>query len=210
MLNIYIARHGQDQDNIKGILNGQRDMELTDQGIEQANSVAKKINDSKIKFDQIYSSPLKRAFKTAQIISEKTNNPTPVVMQDLIERNFGVMTGKHHSCIISECSPKIIQSKDITYFLEPEGAETFPQLVQRAQRLLKKIKETHGQGNILLVSHGDIGKMIYAAYYNLDWQETLTKFYFGNADLILLSKQSSAKDVHVFKITEGQTEAQKI
>ncbi len=203
-----MVRHGQDKDNIKGILNGRRNNPLTEIGIDQAKHVGSKIVESKIKFNKIYSSPLKRALKTAEIISTITNSPSPVIMTDLIEREFGIMTGKQHSDIIKLCSPNILQSQDITYFLNPEGAETFPQLVERSHQIIKKIKSENKEGNILIVTHGDIGKMIYAAFYNLDWEKTLQQFYFGNADLLLLSENSSPENTHVFKITNGQTKNQ--
>ncbi len=203
MLNIYLARHGQDEDNVKGILNGRRDHGLTDQGVQQAKCVADKIADAKIRFDVIYCSPLKRTFKTAQIITETNNSPDPIVMEELIERDFGIMTGRNRSEILDLCAPKVLQSEDINYFLEPEGAETFPQLLERGRRVVKEIRDKHDQGNILLVTHGDMGKMIYAAFYDLDWQDVLLGFHFGNADLLLLSEESLANEAHVFKISSS-------
>lgn len=202
MLKIYIARHGQNRDNLNGILNGHRDEPLTEKGIEQAHEVADKIKESGIKFDIIYSSPLIRSFETANIISESINGPSPEKEELLIERDFGVMTGKKISDIESLCAPDIIKTDTITYFLHPEGAETFPDMIGRAGVLLDKIKKLHEDGNILLVCHGDIGKMIYAQYYNLDWQTILTQFHFGNCDLLLLSEDSPAEDTHVFKFEQ--------
>ena len=43
MLNVYLARHGQDEDNANGILNGRRDMPLTTLGVNQAKELAEKI-----------------------------------------------------------------------------------------------------------------------------------------------------------------------
>ena len=43
VLNIYVARHGQDQDNSNGILNGHRDEPLTELGRQQAKDVAIKM-----------------------------------------------------------------------------------------------------------------------------------------------------------------------
>lgn len=43
MLKIYLARHGQNEDNAIGILNGYRDLPLTDTGLAQAAEVANKI-----------------------------------------------------------------------------------------------------------------------------------------------------------------------
>jgi hypothetical protein len=44
--------------------------------------------------------------------------------------------------------------------------------------------------------------MIYAAYYNVPWQDVLQQFHFGNSELILLSPDSPADDAHVFTIEQ--------
>lgn len=90
----------------------------------------------------------------------------------------------------------------ITYFLSPEGAETFPDLLARASALLQDLAEKYEDGSILLVTHGDFGKMIYASYYGLDWKNVLTLFHFGNSELLLLSQDSNPEDAHVFKIVQ--------
>ena len=48
----------------------------------------------------------------------------------------------------------------------------------------------------------DIGKMIYAAYYGLDWLEVLKLFHFGNSELLELSETSGPGDTHVFNIEQ--------
>ena len=202
MLKIYLSRHGQDQDNANKILNGRRDTPLTDIGISQAEEVAKQIIEHKIKFDKIYCSPLKRAYQTASIISEKTNSQKPEKLDLLIERDFGVMTGKKTSEIEALCSPNIIKTDTITYFLNPEGAETFDELLKRSNSILKAMKQNHKNGSILIVTHGDLGKMIYSAYYNLKWQDVLTMFHFGNSELLLLSEDSDPENTHIFKIKQ--------
>ena len=121
---------------------------------------------------------------------------------ELIERDFGVMTGVEQSKITEMCAPDIIQAEVITYFLSPEGAETFPDLIDRAILLLDKLEAMQLEGDILLVTHGDFGKMIYAAYYGLPWEEVLTQFHFGNSELLLLSPDSEASEAHVFRIAQ--------
>jgi broad specificity phosphatase PhoE len=202
MLKIYLARHGQNKDNAEGILNGHRDEPLTDKGIEQAHEVANKIKDTGIHFDHVYSSPLKRAYHTAEIICNTLGMPKPEILPDLIERDFGVLTGEKQSRIKELCSPDIVETDTITYFLSPKGAETFPQLIQRAHKVLGEVRAKHTDGNILLVTHGDFGKMIYAAYYNLDWMNVLKMFHFGNSELLELSEESSPEETHVFKIQQ--------
>ncbi|TAK96806.1 histidine phosphatase family protein [Patescibacteria group bacterium] len=202
MTKIYLARHGQDEDNSMGILNGHRDMPLTDIGLDQANQLSQKIKSLDIKFDKVYSSPLQRAYQTAKTITDCLDLDDPEKIDLIIERDFGVMSGKPVEEIASLCSPDIIKTDIVTYFLSPEGAETFPQLIDRAKKVLQFIQDKHAGQSVLLVSHGDIGKMIYAAYYNLTWQQVLTMFHFGNSELLLLAKDSAPENTHIFNIRQ--------
>ena len=236
-LRIYLARHGQDEDNAAGILNGHRDQPLTSTGMKQASTVAEKIRRAGLTFDAIYSSPLQRAYKTAQIIASEgqclrskegtvstaceskggdkdeddgsISMPSVQVMDQLIERNFGVMTGTPTKEIQERCSGpgELLLTDTISYFLKPEGAETFfPDLIQRAKSVIADIVERHedqgDESSVLLVTHGDFGKMMYAAYYQLQWEDVLRQFHFGNSEVLLLSKDSTADNAHVFEIEQ--------
>lgn len=228
MVNIYVARHGQDLDNSNGILNGHRNQPLTELGRQQARDVGNHMlqegftitrsSSSRAKhsatiISAIYSSPLQRAHETAhifaKILSPDTNEPTCEVqiLDDLIERDFGIMTGKPTSSILETCGKDHVLSTDtIHYFLDPPGAETFPGLIARAKRLLSYIDEelcsSDEDSSILLVTHGDFGKMLYAAYYDLDWRDVLQQFHFGNSEVLLLSKHSPASKAHVFETSQ--------
>ncbi len=177
-------------------------MPLTPKGIEQANELAQKIKHSSLRFDNIYTSPLQRARKTAELISIALHMDPPEEISDLKERDFGIMTGQQQSEIKLLCSPNIIETEKITYFLDPEGAETFPQLIERANHVLETLLKRHTKGSILLVTHGDFGKMLYTAYYQLDWRSVLSMFHFGNSELLELSESSTAEDTHIFNIQQ--------
>jgi len=205
MLKIYLARHGQSEDNANHILGGLRDTPLTDLGVSQATLLAEKIHQAGLHFDVIYASPLQRAFKTAEIIAQALTM-VPIKMQLLRERDFGVMTGKPDSSVEELCKPDTFKpaNENFFYFLSPEGAETFPDLLERAKLVISEVQQKHKEGNILLVSHSDFGKMIYAQYYGLtseqQWKDVLSTCHFGNSDLLLLSPDSTADDTHVFHI----------
>lgn len=205
MLHVYLARHGQDEDNAAGILNGRRNQPLTAIGIQQAQTVATKITEAGLRFDTIYTSPLLRTTQTAEIIAQAIGGPNPVALPGLIERDFGCMSGKPQSSITETCAPDILITKTIVYFLNPEGAETFPDLLARAEQLLQEVQARHSDGSVLLVTHGDFGKMVYAQYYHLPWQDVLTQFHFGNSELLLLSPDSPADQAHVFEIPQHNT-----
>lgn len=197
MPQIYIARHGQDEDNAKGILNGHRDKALTDAGEKQARDLAETIKENNILVNKLYTAPLRRTFRTAEILAEELSLEKPEIMDLLIERDFGEMSGKSVNEIEKLCAPDILKTEYITYFLNPKNGENFPQLLQRAEKVLLNINQE--EGNILLVTSGDIGKMIYAAYYKLDYLEALKSFHFGNSDLLLLSRETKSDEVHIFR-----------
>ena len=202
MTMIYLARHGQDLDNAAGILNGRRDQPLSILGKDQARQLAEKILNTGIRFEKIYSSPLLRAHETAQIISTRLEMGHPEKMELLIERDFGMMSGVPAREITARCTPDILKTETITYFLSPEGAETFPQLIGRAKILLKIMLGKHQNQSILLVTHGDFGKMLYAAFYGLEWQEVLSAFHFGNSELLLLKKGEVPERRKIFDIPQ--------
>ena len=197
-IRIYLARHGQDQDNANGILNGHRDQPLTPLGEEQARTVASKIQQHKLHFDAVFSSPLQRSKRTAEILA---NGQGVETLDGLIERDFGIMTGKPTKDIPTLCKD-VLQTDTICYFLSPQSAETFPDLIQRANELLADLQEKHAAGSILLVTHGDFGKMLYAAFYKLDWQDVLRQFHFGNSEILLLSSKSSPESAHIFHVEQ--------
>ena len=241
MVHLYVARHGQDEDNSNGILNGRRDLPLTDLGRRQARDVGRKMKSAGfalrcrdygdgpavdgesasgpgVSFSRVFSSPLRRASDTARIFCEilsggdgeatSSIDATEAVevetLDDLIERDFGTMTGQPTKSIVERCGVDgVLATETINYFLHPAGAETFPDLIDRAKRLLMKIEDItsdlSSSDAILLVTHGDFGKMLYAAYYNLQWKDVLRQFHFGNSEVLLLSRESEAKDAHVFE-----------
>jgi broad specificity phosphatase PhoE len=95
-----------------------------------------------------------------------------------------------------------VRTKEITYFLTPRGGETFPELLIRAKRVLNFIEAKHPDGNILLATHGDIGKMIYAAYYGLDWETALSMFHLGNCELLALAPGVDLDHSRLFKLPQ--------
>ena len=201
-MKIYLARHGQDEDNASGTLNGRRDTPLTDRGVEQARILAETIRENNVHVEAVYCSPLQRTKQTASIVCEALGLRRPEELKLLIERDFGIMTGLPTTEIESRCAPDIIIGDPIIYFLSPSGAETFPDLIERGKKVITWVHEHSGAENVLLVTHGDIGKMIYAAYYNLDWKEVLTQFHFGNSELLVLSDSARPEERHLNKVQQ--------
>jgi broad specificity phosphatase PhoE len=183
-MKIFIIRHGQDMDNAHSILNGRRNKSLTALGRNQAKAVAQRLKRYHIAF--IYTSPLKRAFETAQIVAKQLGIQKIIVREDLIERDFGVLTGKTYN-EIPQYATKIIHSDGIKYFLEAKGAEVFPSVYKRAGKVLEEIQKMHTSENVLLVTHGDMAMMLQTAYHGWTWKEGLLMPYLDNTGILELS-----------------------
>ena len=95
-MKIYIVRHGQTDYNINGIYAGRIDIPLNNNGIKEAYQVKEKLKG--INFSKIYSSPLRRAYETAKIISDKDI----IVDNRIIERSNGQLEGKPKTKVIKD------------------------------------------------------------------------------------------------------------
>jgi broad specificity phosphatase PhoE len=188
---IFIVRHGQDEDNAQKILNGRRNRSLTDLGKKQVKKIAGELKSYNIQV--IYSSPLKRAVQTAQIIAGESGIKDINIHEELTERDFGILTGKLIADI-PKYSQKILHSNGIQYFLEAKGIESFPNLYKRARQVLQSIQKKHSDENVVIITHGDAGKMIRAAYYGWNWEEGLKQPNFENAQVVELKKLNANFD----------------
>ena len=198
----FLIRHGEDYDNVEGLLNGHRDRPLTAKGIGQAIELAEKIKLANLKFDVFFSSPLNRVYTTASIVASYNNLPTPIVEPLLIERDFGKLSGTPRGDILKNCGDRVYVTPTINYVLDTHGAETFPSMIDRANQLFDKLDKDFQDKNILLASHGDIGKMIFCAYYKLEWKNVLQDFHLGNSEMIKMSPDTDSKNPKVITIDQ--------
>ena len=90
-MKLLLVRHGKTNWNTEKRAAGLTDVELNEEGIEQANIIRDKLKDTHI--DVIISSPLVRAVKTAEIINEY-HNLNIVTDDGAIERNLGIYEGQ--------------------------------------------------------------------------------------------------------------------
>jgi len=92
---LVFARHGQSQWNASGQFTGWVDVGLTKQGLEEATFGGQLLRDSGIKFDVMYTSVLKRAIRTGNVILQECNQEfVPVVKTwRLNERMYGALQG---------------------------------------------------------------------------------------------------------------------
>ena len=100
MKNILLIRHGQSEWNKLNLFTGFKNIELSDQGIDEANKAGQNFKNLNIKFDIVFTSELKRAQETAKIILKNLDQWDHLYGEgkiitdiNLNERDYGDLTG---------------------------------------------------------------------------------------------------------------------
>lgn len=149
---IYIVRHGETNYNVEGRYAGRIDVPLNDNGIKQAYLIKEKLKD--IKFDKVFSSPLKRAYETATIICGDKYN---IIKDDrLIERSNGELEGR-----LKKEIKEYIDFNDINE--NRFDIENIVDFRKRVKEYIDYILDNYRGKNILIVTHA--GVCIYARCY---------------------------------------------
>lgn len=162
-MKIYIVRHGYTHWNSLGKLQGVTDTELHETGLEQAKTLGKRLESKDI--TKIYTSPLKRAFKTAEIINEYIKVPI-IKVENLMEMNFGVWQGLTFEDV------KKVHTESFSYWNEnmfetiiPNG-ESYEIVSKRAFKTIEEIAKSNDK-NVLVISHGSLIRTIFCKILNI-------------------------------------------
>lgn len=150
VLELYLARHGQSQDNERGFIQGQSSTPLSQLGERQAACLGKYL--SNIAFDAVYCSDLERAVQTAKIAVPYI---VPVLCPELREWHLGVLQ-KHtrEECKVLFPDAWEILCSGIRDARKIPGGESMNDMIARSTRLVGSIVEKHRRGRVLVVSHG--------------------------------------------------------
>jgi broad specificity phosphatase PhoE len=155
---LLLIRHGQSTANASGIWQGQMEFPLSEEGRGQARSVGKALASER--FGAIYSSPLGRAFETAEIIVRETRFPGAVIpIEGLTERRGGLLEGTTRAEREAR-NPDLV--KKLLELPEEErwtlvGAETDEEILRRFERAISEIRARHAAGGrVVIVTHGGV------------------------------------------------------
>jgi probable phosphoglycerate mutase len=152
---MYLFRHGETDWSKTGQHTGRTDIQLTENGRTQASALHGVT--SRTSFSNIYVSPLKRAQETALLAGFDLS--AIQTQDDLAEMDYG----EYEGLTTSEIREKVPGWSIWTHTCP--GGETLRDVQVRCQRLLNGIMKGHG--NIALVSHGHLLRILTATYLQL-------------------------------------------
>ncbi len=146
-------RHGQAINNTKRLLAGRRPgVPLTEVGIDQAEKIGEFLKPFNI--SAIYSSPIERAEKTAEIVA-KHNLLDYKIDERLIELDMGKFTGMPYDAIFEKHGNVFLKFYDGELEIAHNGVETFTQVKKRVLSMIDHVIKEHKNENVLLVTHMD-------------------------------------------------------
>ncbi|HUZ87102.1 MAG TPA: histidine phosphatase family protein [Candidatus Baltobacterales bacterium] len=154
VLEIYIARHGETEWSVSGRHTGSTDLPLTARGEEKAVSLRPRL--THVQFDTVFSSPMQRARRTAEL----AGFPDPRVTPLLQEVDYGEYEGLT-SIQIHEANPSWEVYSDGS-----PGGETPDQIYERALQFIA-LAATSGS-RVLAFAHGHILRAVGAAWIHAD------------------------------------------
>lgn len=172
-LELFIMRHGQTADNKKHLLQGRKNIPLSEEGIQQAMNAKADLDAEGIVFDRVCASPLKRAMQTASLITGVAEEDIEPI-EEIIEYDFGPLEGKR----VEDLGPNMRAFfMDPEAYIAPEGAETYDEMFERVEEYLKRMEAEDPDEKILVVAHGGT---LHAMYQLLNggpmkdmWKQTI-------------------------------------
>lgn len=180
-MKIYLVRHGETDWNQAGLLQGQTDIALNAQGLEQAREAAERLKE--VPFEIAFCSPLIRAKRTAEtIIGDR--KITLTTDERLRELNFGPWEGVDIRSIKDAASQPFTNPGS---YIPPVGAESFAQLYKRSgefvDQVLLPLEGTYE--TVLVVAHGGVNRSILNPVLNIPVDD-FWRVHMGNCATAIL------------------------
>ena len=166
MKNILLIRHGQSEWNKLNLFTGFKNIELSEQGIEEANKAGKNFKNLDIKFNIVFTSELKRAQETAKIILQNLGqwdflyNEGKIISNiNLNERDYGDLTGLNKKETAEKFGEEQVHKWRRGYSDQPPNGESLEDVVRRVKKyfeeVIKPAIQSNENDNILIAAHGN-------------------------------------------------------
>ncbi len=153
---IIFVRHGQTDQNLNFKEGEDLDQPLNQTGIKQLEQTRDEL--AEYHFDAIISSPLQRAYQSAEIINQKHNLEIHIE-DDLREFDVGIISAEDWQ-----------KRFDIDYVNSDPDKENLKELFNRVYKVIDKIIKDYSGKTVLVVAHGGVQHAFYAYFNKLKWE----------------------------------------
>jgi len=154
---LVLVRHGQTAWSRSGQHTGRTDVPLTDDGERDARALAPRL--AAFDLALVLSSPLSRAWRTAELAGL-----TPEVDDDLTEWDYGGYEGRTTADIRKGLADPSWTVFDDGVVPGDTPGETVEEVAARASRVLVRVAEPLERGDVALVAHGHLLRVLTATW----------------------------------------------
>ena len=130
---LVLVRHGQSEWNLKNLFTGWRDVDLTEKGAAEAREAGRKLKAQGIKFDVAFTSSLKRAQRTLDLMLAELGQTSIPVFKDeaLNERDYGDLVGLNKDDARKKWGEEQVHIWRRSYDVAPPGGESLKDTLAR-------------------------------------------------------------------------------
>jgi 2,3-bisphosphoglycerate-dependent phosphoglycerate mutase len=176
---LVLVRHGQSEWNKKNLFTGWRDPDLTEKGLIEARWAGRVLRDERITFDVAFTSVLRRAENTLEIILAEMNQTGIERFRDtaLNERDYGSLSGLDKDEAKKRFGEDLVHIWRRSYDIPPPGGES---LKDTAARVLpyysaEILPYFAADKNVLVVAHGNSLRALIMHLEHLSGEEILRR-----------------------------------
>ena len=176
---LILVRHGQTQMNVDGIFFGKLDPSLNETGKEQCKKTRELLK-NRYKYDFIYSSDLKRAAETAEIVNYLY---LPIKLDRRLEEiDFGIFEGLSYKEILEKYPAEAKKSQEEWKTFDYITGESLEVLQRRAVEFVESLDKTKDN---LVVTHWGVINCILSWYFS-DKLESYWKYSMENGGICVI------------------------
>jgi 2,3-bisphosphoglycerate-dependent phosphoglycerate mutase len=162
MATLVLMRHGQSVWNKQNLFTGFKDVDLTDEGIQEAINAGHELKDKGIEFDVVFTSTLKRAIETTEIALRESGQgdliENMIKHPDLRERDYGDLVGLNKAETAEKFGAEQVHIWRRSYDVPPPNGESLQMVVENRVRpyFEVNIKPLLDEGKTVLIgAHGN-------------------------------------------------------
>ncbi|NLY20010.1 MAG: histidine phosphatase family protein [Tissierellia bacterium] len=198
-MKIYLTRHGETEWNKMGKLQGWKNSNLTEKGIEDANNLKDLISD--VPFDLVYTSDLGRAVSTTEILTSDRDNPKIVITERLRELSLGIWEGMTYDDTKLNYPNEYHDYIYNPQLYKPEIGEDYSDLMSRVNSVLDEIINSDAE-NVLIVTHGVTLMAIINAINNTPIENFWNEDVVHGASLTIINYNNNVFEIEVYAYRE--------
>ncbi len=176
---LVLVRHGQSEWNLKNLFTGWKDVELSPKGVAEAKAAGQKLKSKGLKFDVCFTSALKRAQNTLDLIlTELGQTGLPITRdQALNERDYGDLTGLNKDDARKKWGEDQVHVWRRSYDVAPPGGESLKDTLARSLPYYVHMIQPHvlDGKSVLVAAHGNSLRSLIMAIEGLSKEAILKR-----------------------------------